>query len=78
MLEAGHVSQDFYLAATEAGRGAYVTAAIHEIDIEQAFGLDPLHDRAIAVCGFGPRTAARETMELDPLGAVWDADGRRR
>lgn len=78
VLEAGHVSQDFYLAATEAGLGAYVTAAINEIDIEQAFGLDPLHESAIAVCGFGPRTAARETMELDPLGAVWDADGRRR
>lgn len=78
VLEAGHVSQNLYLAATEAGIGAYVTAAINEVDIERAFGLDPLRESAIAVCGFGPRAAVKETMELDPLGAIWDADGRRR
>ncbi|MEO5624202.1 MAG: putative peptide maturation dehydrogenase [Dokdonella sp.] len=78
VLEAGHVSQNIYLAATEVGMGAYVTAAINEIDIERAFGLDPLRESPVAVCGFGPRAPVKTTMELDPLGAVWDEDGRRR
>ena len=78
VLEAGHVSQNIYLAATEVGMGAYVTAAINEIDIEQAFGLDSLRESPIAVCGFGPRAPVKTTMELDPLGAVWDEDGQRR
>jgi len=71
VLEAGHVSQNLYLAATEAGMGAYVTAAINEVDIERAFGLDPLRESPIAVCGFGPRAAVKTMMEFDPLGTVW-------
>jgi putative peptide maturation dehydrogenase len=78
VLEAGHVSQNIYLAATEAGLGAYVTAAINEIDIEQAFGLDPLRESPIAVCGFGTRAVTKATMELDPLGLVWDEQGALR
>ena len=76
VLEAGHVSQNLYLSATEAGMGAYVTAAINEIDIERAFGLDPLRESPIAVCGFGPRAAVKTMMEFDPLGEVWDGDSR--
>lgn len=78
LLEAGHISQNFYLAATEAGMGAYVTAAINEIDIERAFDLDPLRESPVAVCGFGPRAPTLATMELDPLGAIWDEAGLRR
>lgn len=77
VLEAGHVSQNLYLAATEADMGAYVTAAINEIDIERALGLDPLHESPLAVLGFGPRAAERTMLEFDPLGAVWDGDARR-
>jgi putative peptide maturation dehydrogenase len=76
VLEAGHVSQNLYLAATEAQMGAYVTAAINEVDIERAFGLDPLRESPIAVCGFGARAAVKTMMEFDPLGAVWDGDAR--
>ncbi|MGN6519700.1 MAG: putative peptide maturation dehydrogenase [Dokdonella sp.] len=76
LLEAGHASQNLYLAATEIGLGAYVTAAINEVEIEQAFGLDPLFEGPIAVCGFGPRAELRTTVELDPAGQVWDAEGR--
>jgi putative peptide maturation dehydrogenase len=75
LIESGHASQNLYLAATELGLGAYVTAAINEIDIEAAFGLDPLLEGPIAVCGFGPRADARTTVELDPAGRVWDASG---
>lgn len=78
VLETGHASQNLYLAATEAGFGAYITAAINEIEIEQAFGLDPLLEGPLAVCGFGPRALEKRAVELDPLGTVWDENGQRR
>lgn len=70
-LEAGHLSQTLYLSATEAGLGAFITGAINEVQLEQAFGLDPIHEGALAVCGFGWRGEAMVTTELDPAGAVW-------
>jgi len=72
VLEAGHVSQNLYLTATELGMGAFVTAAINEVDIEQAFGLDALRESPLAVLGFGPRAAQKTMLEFDPLGTVWD------
>lgn len=77
LLEAGHLSQNLYLAATASGLGAYVTAAINEVEIEHAFGLDPLVEGVIAICGFGPRSPRRRTVELDPRGRVWDGDALR-
>jgi putative peptide maturation dehydrogenase len=74
VLEAGHVSQNLYLTATELGLGAFVTAAINEVDIEQAFGLDALRESPLAVLGFGPRAAEKTMLEFDPLGTVWDGD----
>jgi putative peptide maturation dehydrogenase len=73
ILDVGHLSQAMYLAATELGLGAFITAAVNEIDIEQAFGLDPLEEGPLAVCGFGIRAAARDEVEFDPLHAVWPA-----
>ena len=75
-LEAGHLSQTLYLAATEAGLGAFITAAINEKPLEVALGLDPLCQGALAVCGFGWRGDTMDTMELDPNGAVWELEGR--
>jgi putative peptide maturation dehydrogenase len=77
VLEAGHVSQNLYLAAAELGLGAFVTAAINEIDIERAFGLDPIDEGPLAVCGFGMRAKAKATAEFDPLEAVWIGDSLR-
>lgn len=71
ILDVGHLSQTLYLAATELGLGAFVTAAINEVDIEQAFGLDPLEEGPLAVCGFGWRGPERNEVEFDPLNAVW-------
>lgn len=71
ILEAGHLSQNLYLTATELGLGAFITAAVNEVDIEQAFGLDPLQEGVLAVCGFGPRGAVREHVEFDPRELVW-------
>jgi putative peptide maturation dehydrogenase len=73
ILDVGHLSQTLYLAATELGLGAFITAAVNEIDIEQAFGLDPLEEGPLAVCGFGVRAAERREVEFDPLQAVWKA-----
>lgn len=71
VLEAGHLSQNLYLAATELGLGAFITAAINEVEIEQALSLDPMSEGVLAVCGFGVRSTERQTVELDPNGHVW-------
>lgn len=64
VLDAGHLSQTFYLLATEAGLPAFITAAVNEIDIEAALGLDHLCDAVMAVCGCGVPAAAQATVEL--------------
>jgi len=71
ILDVGHLSQTLYLAATELGLGAFITAAINEVDIEEAFGLDPLVEGPLAVCGFGIRAQERTEVEFDPLHMVW-------
>ena len=71
VLDVGHLSQVMYLAATELGLGAFITAAVNEIDIEQAFGLDPLEEGPLAVTGLGVRGPVRNEVEFDPLNAVW-------
>lgn len=76
-LDVGHLSQTLYLSATDLGLGAFVTAAVNEIEIEQAFGLDALVESVIAVCGFGHRADRRETPEFDPRGTIWRKDGTR-
>lgn len=72
ILDAGHISQAFYAAATRRGLGAFVTAAINEVDAEKALGLDPMQEGVIAVCGFGWRAPSMTMAELDPAGHVWN------
>lgn len=74
LLDAGHLSQTLYIAATEFGLGAFITAAMNEIDVEQALGLDALEESPVAVCGFGIRGSACATIEFDPQHAVWTAE----
>jgi putative peptide maturation dehydrogenase len=71
ILDVGHLSQAQYLAATELGLAAFITAAINEVDIEEAFGLDPIEESPLAVTGFGIRAAERREVEWDPLHVVW-------
>jgi putative peptide maturation dehydrogenase len=71
ILDAGHLSQMLYLAATESNLGAFITAAINEVEIEQAFDLQPMHEGPLAVCGFGVRAAERVTVEFDPARKIW-------
>jgi putative peptide maturation dehydrogenase len=75
LLDVGHLSQLLYLCATQAQWGAFVTSAINEVDIEQAFGMDPLREGPLVVCGFGWRAPALATAEFDPAGTVWQASG---
>jgi putative peptide maturation dehydrogenase len=77
ILDIGHLSQTLYLAATELGLGAFITAGINEVDIEQAFGLDPMAEGPLAMCGFGIRGNERREVEFDPLHAVWPAESKR-
>lgn len=71
ILDAGHLSHHQYLVATELGLGAFITAAINEGDIEDAFGLDPMQEGVLAVTGFGYRGASMDVLEFDPLQKVW-------
>jgi putative peptide maturation dehydrogenase len=71
ILDVGHLSQTLLLGATECGLGAFITAAINEVDIERAFGLTAYVDGPLAVCGFGIRADSMTTSELDPNRKVW-------
>ena len=71
LLDVGHISQAVYMAATEQGMAAFVTAAINEVDTDHAFGLDGIQQSALAIVGVGWRGGTLETAELDPNRAVW-------
>lgn len=64
-LDVGHLSQTMYLSAVDLGLGAFVTAAINDRDIGRELELAPLREAAIAIVGFGPRSAERVNVELD-------------
>jgi putative peptide maturation dehydrogenase len=68
LLDAGHLSQNFYLSATAQGFGAFVTGAINDRCAERLFEFDGLSTGAIAVCGMGRRAADIRAIEFDPLG----------
>ena len=53
LLDAGHLSQTFYLVCTELGLGPWVTAALDDAAIERALELDPMLEGVLAVCGCG-------------------------
>lgn len=53
LMDAGHLSQTFYLVCADLGLGAFVTAAINGADAEEALGIDGFSEGAIALCGCG-------------------------
>lgn len=71
LLDAGHLSQQWMLSATELGLAAYVTAAINEIDVEAVLGLDGIETSPVMMCGLGWRAETQATSEFDPLARVW-------
>jgi putative peptide maturation dehydrogenase len=71
LLDVGHLSQALYMAATEAGLAAFVTAAINEIDTEAVFALDGVTQSPVAIVGVGWRSDTLDTAEFDPNKVVW-------
>jgi len=71
LLDVGHISQALYMAATERGMAAFVTAAINEVDTEAAFGLDGITQSPVAIVGVGWRGETLGTAEFDPNQVVW-------
>ncbi len=61
LMDAGHLSQTFYLVCAELGLGAFVTAAINSVNIERILGLDGFVEGAIAICGCGQPAAENMT-----------------
>lgn len=62
-MDAAHLSQTLYLVCADRGLGAYVTAAINAVDIEERLGLDGITEGAIALAGCGRRDAERSSLE---------------
>jgi putative peptide maturation dehydrogenase len=77
LLEAGHLSQTFYLLCTELGLGPWVTAALVDGVLEQALGLDPLDEGIVAMCGCGRPRSDRPLAPLEPSFAPLDLPGSR-
>lgn len=73
LLDVGHISQALYMAATEQGLAAFVTAAINDVDTEQIFGLDGITQGPVAVVGVGWRSETLTTTEFDPNRVIWPA-----
>jgi putative peptide maturation dehydrogenase len=65
-LDAGHLSQTFYLLCTELGLGPWITAALDESVVERALGLDPLHEGVVAICGCGRPATESPVGPLEP------------
>jgi putative peptide maturation dehydrogenase len=65
-LDAGHLSQTFYLLCTELGLGPWITAALDESVVERVLGLDPLHEGVVAICGCGRPRADVPVGPLEP------------
>ena len=63
-LETGHLGQTFYLSATEAGLGAFFTAAINDADIDAMLGLDGIEEGCVAVVGCGRPAADGAALRL--------------
>ena len=70
MMDAAHLSQTLYLVATELGLGAFVTAAINNVDIEERLGIDGYREGVLAVCGFGRPAAERSPFDPEFLPFV--------
>jgi len=61
-LDAGHLSQTFYLIATKLGYGPFMTAAIADHLIEEKLDLPYLEEGAIAVVGCGTSIENQERL----------------
>jgi putative peptide maturation dehydrogenase len=63
LMEAGHLSQTFYLVCTQLGLGPFVTAAIDDAEIARTLDLDVLFEAPIALCGCGRATEMSSRLD---------------
>lgn len=80
LLDAGHLSQTFYLTCAELGLGAFFTSALNDRAADQALGLDRFLEAAVGLsgCGVLPRTRERSIFEPEPFDPrAWIARRRR-
>ena len=75
LMDAGHLSQTFYLVCADLGLGAFVTAAINNADIDERLGLDGFAVGTLALSGCGPLVA--ESSYLQPEFAPYQPLGDR-
>jgi putative peptide maturation dehydrogenase len=67
LLDAGHLSQTFYLACTELGLGAFFTSALNDGAAETILGLDRFQEAPIGLSGCGLLPRRRSTFEAAPF-----------
>lgn len=53
LLDAGHLSQTFYLVCGELGLGAFVAGAVDDASIDDRLGLPRFEQGTLAICGCG-------------------------
>lgn len=64
-VDAGHLSQTFYLVATELGLGAFYTGAVNDVNIEETLGIDGVEEGVIGVSGCGRHWTDGPSLELE-------------
>ena len=64
LMDAGHLSQTFYLVCAELSLGAFVTAAINNADVDERLGLDGFAEGSLAIVCCGP--LVEESSYLQP------------
>ena len=67
LLDSGHLSQTFYLAATGLGLGAFYTAAINDADMLRILCLDSSARMVIGANGVGVADPDRDQLHLRPV-----------
>jgi putative peptide maturation dehydrogenase len=75
LMDAAHLSQTLYLVAAELGLGAFVTAAVNAVDVDERLGLDGYREGSLAICGLG--TPAAEASPFDPTFEPYDPTSAR-
>lgn len=64
-MDAAHLSQTFYLLASELGLGAFFSGAVDAPKIEEMLGLEPQEQSALALCGCGLQVAEGPDLGLE-------------
>jgi putative peptide maturation dehydrogenase len=53
LIDAGHLSQTFYLVCADLGLGAFVAGAINDATIDERLGLRTFEEGSLVICGCG-------------------------